>query len=70
MVPSGDQEEWGGLGANAGQGEQAGRAGGHQGDDQIVGALHLVIEELGAPSQFPQGEPGGIAGRVAGPRAQ
>jgi hypothetical protein len=52
------------------QSHQAGRAGGGEGDDEIVQALDLVIEELGAPSQFPQGEPGGVTRRVTGPGPQ
>ena len=41
-----------------------------QGDDELVEALELAVEELRAPSQLPQRDPGGIADDVAGPGPQ
>ena len=56
--------------ADAVQGEQAGGAGGHQGDDELVQARELAVGELRAPPQFPQRDPGGVADDVAGPGPQ
>ncbi len=66
MVPGGDQEQRGGVRANAVPGEQAGCAGGHERDDELVEAFELAVEELGAPSQLPQGDAGGVADDIAG----
>ena len=56
--------------ADSVQGEQAGGAGGHQGNDQLVQALQLAVGELRAPPQFPQRDPGRVADDVAGPGPQ
>ena len=66
VVPGGDQEQRGSVGADAIQSEQAGRPGRHERDDERIEARELAIEELGASSQFPQGDPGGVADGVAG----
>ena len=50
VVSGGDQEQGGGVGADAVQGEQAGGAGGDERDDQLVQALELAVEELRASS--------------------
>ena len=42
VVSGGDQEQGGGVGADAVQGEQAGGAGGDERDDQLVQALELA----------------------------
>jgi hypothetical protein len=52
------------------QREQARGAGGHQGNDQLIQAPELAVEELSAPPQLPQRDPGGIADSIAGPGAQ
>ena len=49
MVPGGDQQQGGGVGADAVQGEQARSAGGHEGDDELIQAPELAVEELSAP---------------------
>ena len=41
-----------------------------QGDDELVEAPELAVEELGAPAQLPQRDAGGIADGVAGPGPQ
>jgi hypothetical protein len=41
-------------------------SGGDQGDDELVEALELAVEEHGAPSQLAQRDPGGISGDVTG----
>ena len=41
--------------------------GGDEGDDELFEAFELGVEELRAPSQLPQRDPGGIADGVAGP---
>jgi|SRR5712691_2000741 len=56
MVPGGDQELGGGVVADAVQGQQAGGAGGHERDDQLIEALELAVEELHAPRQALLGE--------------
>ena len=38
---------------------------GHQGDDELIEALHLGVEELGASAQLAQRQAGGIADRAA-----
>jgi hypothetical protein len=53
------------LRADAVQGEQAGGASPDKRDDELIEALKLGIEELGAPSELPQRDAGGIAGHVA-----
>ena len=70
VVPGGDQEQGGGVGADAVQGEQAGGAGGDERDDELVEALELAVEELGAPAQLAQRDAGGVADDVAGPGPQ
>ena len=45
VVPGRDQEQGGGVRADAVQGEQGWGAGGHQGDDELVEAPELAVEE-------------------------
>ena len=52
MVPGGDQQQRGGVGADAVQPEQARRAGGHQGDDELIEALELGVQELDAAAEL------------------
>jgi hypothetical protein len=66
VVPGGDQEQRGGVRADAIEREQAGGAGSHAGDDQFVGVLELAAGELGAPTQLAHRDPGGVADDVAG----
>jgi hypothetical protein len=66
VVPGGDEQQRGGVGTDPVQGQKARGAGGDQGDDELVQALELAIEELGAPSQLPQRDADGIAHDVAG----
>ena len=66
VVPGGDQEQCGGVRADTMQGQQSGCPGGHERDDELTQALRLIIEELGAPPQFPQRDPGGVANDIAG----
>jgi len=66
VVCGGDQEQGGGVGADAVQGEQAGGAGGAERDDQLVQALELAAGELRASSQLAQRDPGGVADGAAG----
>jgi len=40
--------------------------GGDKGEDELVEALELAVEELGAPSQLAQRDPGGIPDSGAG----
>ena len=54
------------MGADSVEGEQAGGAGGHQRDDELVQALELAAEEPGAPPQLAQRDAGGVAGHIAG----
>jgi hypothetical protein len=66
VVPGRDQEQGGGVRADAVQGEQGRGAGGHQRDDELVEALELAGWELGAPPQLAQRDAGGVADRAAG----
>ena len=66
VIPGSDQEQRGGVRADAVEGEQAGGTGSDEGDDQLVQALELAIEEPGAPAQFAHRDPGGVADDVAG----
>jgi hypothetical protein len=70
VVAGGDEEQRGGVRADPVQGEQPGGAGGDEGDDKLVEALELAVEELRAPAQLAQREPGGVADDVAGPGPQ
>ena len=47
-----------------------GRTAGHQGDDELIQSRELAVEELSAPPQLPQRDPGGIADSIAGPGPQ
>ena len=66
MVPGRDEQQRGGVGADPVQGEQARGAGGDQGDDELVQAVELAVQELRAASQLPQRDADGIARDVAG----
>ncbi len=50
--------------------EQAGGAGGHEGDDERIEALQLGAGELSAPPQLAQRDAGGVAdgAAAAGPQ--
>ena len=65
MVAGGDQQHGRGVGADAMQGEQSRGAGRHQGNDELIEALELAVQEPGAPAQLPQRDPGGITDRGA-----
>jgi hypothetical protein len=64
MVARRDEQQRRSVRADAVCGEQAGGAGGHKRGDEIVEALELAVEEGGAPSQFAQRDPGGVADDV------
>ena len=49
VVPGGDQEQGGGVGADPVQGEQAGGPGGDERGDELIQALELGVEEFRAP---------------------
>jgi hypothetical protein len=66
VIPGRDEQQRRGARADPVHGEQARGAGGDQGDDEIVQAAELAVQELGAPSQFPQRDADGIARDVAG----
>ena len=66
MVSRRDEQQRRGIGADPVEGEQARGAGGDEGDDELIEALELAVEELGAPSQLPQRDADGIAHDVAG----
>ena len=66
MVPGRDEQQRGGVGADAVEGQQARRVRCHQGDDELVEALELAVEELGAPAELPQRDASGVADDVAG----
>ncbi len=70
MVPGRDEQQRRGVRADPVQGEQAGGAGGDQGDDELVQALELAVQEHRAPSQLAQRDADGIARDVAGAGAQ
>ena len=70
MIPGGDEEQRGGVRADAVDGEQAGGAAGDEGSDELVEAGELAVEELRAPAEFAQRDPGGVADDVAGPGPQ
>jgi hypothetical protein len=52
------------------EGEKAGGMRGHEGDDELVEAFDLGVEELRAPPQLAQRDAGGIADGAAGPGTQ
>ena len=66
MVSGRDELQCRGAGPDPVQGEQAGGAGGNQGEDELVEALELAVEEHGAPSQLAQRDAGAVACGVAG----
>jgi hypothetical protein len=51
VVPGGDQEQRGGVRADAVQGDQAGGVPGNQGHDERIEADDLAVQELGAAGQ-------------------
>jgi hypothetical protein len=69
VVP-GDEQQRGGVRADAVEAEQAGCAGGDQRDDKVIQPLNLRVEELHAPAQFPQRDAQRVLGSVtwAGPQ--
>ena len=70
MIAGGDQQERGGVRADAVQGQQARRAFGDQRADQLIEAVQLAIEELGTAAELAQRDPGRVAGHVAWPGPQ
>ncbi len=66
MISRGDEQQRRGVRANPVEGEQAGGAGGHEGNDELVEVLELAVQEFRAPSQFPQRDAGGVAHDVTG----
>ena len=66
VVPGGDEQQRGGVGTDPVQGEQARGAGSDKGDDELVQALELAVQELSASSQLAQRDADGIARDVAG----
>jgi hypothetical protein len=52
MVPCGDEQDGGAVGADTEEGEQAGAPGGHEGHDELVEAVYLVAEELASPAKL------------------
>jgi len=66
VVTGRDQQQRGGVRADAVQREQAGGAARNERADELIEPLELGIEELGAPTQLPQRDAGGVAGHVAG----
>jgi hypothetical protein len=52
VIPGGDQQQRGGIRADAAQAEQAGCPGGDQRAGQLIKALHLGVQELGAAAQL------------------
>src|SRR3984885_11432890 len=53
-VPGRDEQQRGGIRADAVEAEQAGRAYGDQRDDEVIQAADLSIEELHAPAELAQ----------------
>jgi hypothetical protein len=70
MIPGGDQQQRGGVRADAVQARQARRAGSDQRDDQLIQALQPGVQEPGAAAQLTQRNPGRVAGHVPGPGPQ
>jgi hypothetical protein len=66
VVSRRDEQQRRGVGPDPVEDEEPGGAGGDQRDDELVEALELAAGELGASSQLPQRDPGGITGNVAG----
>jgi hypothetical protein len=54
------------LGPGPVDGEQARSPGGHEGGDELAGALELAVGELRSASQLAQCDTGGVADDVAG----
>jgi hypothetical protein len=53
MIPGGDEQQGGGVGADAAEAEQARRADGDERDDQVVQPPGLCAGELHAPAALP-----------------
>ena len=70
VVPGGDQEQGGGVGADPVQGEQAGGTSGDERADELIQALELGAGEFRAPARLAQRDAGGVADDVAGPGPQ
>ncbi len=66
VVSRRDEQQRRGVGPDPVEAEQPGGTGGDQGDDELVEALELAVQEHRAPSQLAQRDPGGITGDVAG----
>jgi hypothetical protein len=65
LVAGGDQQHGGGVRANAVHGEQGGRVGRDEGEDQLIEAFDLGVEELAAAGQLADCHLGGVAADVA-----
>jgi hypothetical protein len=50
------------------KGEQPRGVGGHQGNDELIEALQLAVQEPGAPAQLTQRDRRGITGRTRASR--
>ena len=70
VIPGRDQQQGRGIGADAVEAEQAGGAGGHERDDEVIEPLELAVEELHAPAELPQRDADRVLGGVTGPGAQ
>ena len=64
VVPGGDQEQGGGVGADTMQGEQPGGTSGDERADELIQVLELGVEEFRAPAQLAQRDAGGVADNV------
>src|ERR1019366_2369372 len=62
-TPDGKKPSCGGAAPR--EGEKAGSVRGHEGNDELVEAFELGVEELSAPSQLAQRDTGGIADGAA-----
>src|SRR6266487_3474062 len=67
VVSRRDEQQRRGVGADPVEGEQPGGACCDEGDDELIEALQLAVEEFSTPSQLPQRYADGIADDVAGP---
>ena len=65
MVARGNQQHRRGVGADAIQREQARGAGGHQGNDDLIEAGQLAVQELGAAAELAQRQQGVVADHAA-----
>ena len=50
VISRGDEQQRRSVRPDPGEGEQARSTGGDEGDDELIEALELAVQELGAPS--------------------